>query len=90
MITLSNTEGNKSNTFKDAIFWQSPRENTKPLLNKGFFLLAHVLLPSGQSPNNNKRPKSNNKARTDLGGEEYFPMFLFARLKAKLPLSAAG
>ena len=55
-----------------------------------FCLLAHVLLNYWQSLNNNKRPKSNNKARTDLGGEEYFPMFLFARLKAKLPLSAAG
>jgi hypothetical protein len=90
MITVSNTEGNKSNTFKGVIFWQTPPKNTKPLLIIDFFLLAHVLLLLKQSPNNNKRPKSNNKARTDLGGEEYFPMFLFARLKAKLPLSAAG
>ena len=90
MITVSNTEGNKGNTFKGVIFWQTPPKNTKPLLIIDFFLLAHVLLLTEQSPNNNKRPKSNNKARTDLGGEEYFPMFLFARLKAKLPLSAAG
>ena len=90
MITVSNTEGNKSNTFKGVIIWQTPPKNTKPLLIIDFFLLAHVLLSLEQSPNNNKRPKSNNKARTDLGGEEYFPMFLFVRRKHNLPLSVSG
>jgi hypothetical protein len=35
-------------------------------------------------------PKAIIKARTDLGGEEYFPMFLYVRLNPNLPLSACG